>query len=374
MTSMTSFLSSRRAFLSTLSAAMPALAAKKERGPIFVPPNIVLIIADELPASMLGCYGNRDLRTPNIDALARRGIRFQNALASGRGGATGRATLLAGRTSMQTSMQTGASGALITDLFAAKGYDVAFVGVWGLGNDKQPGHGIRWSFTTTGDQKYWNGEPAEETGDAPAVLARRGAQFLEQQKLGGKPFLLTVSNPASTGVAALDNQLPILIGKLRERNLEENTMIVFTSAGGTPEALPSPLIYCWPGHSPVEATRPDMIGAYDLSFTLCAAAGLAPLEGNLCGRSYLPLVKGRTFHKKNPWRTIVYGNFDNAETASDNRFKLVIRDGGRGPNQFFDLRANPNIAATNLYNNRAFVTARDMLRRNLTQWKNQYSR
>ena len=71
---------------------------------------------------------------------------------------------------------------------------------------------------------------------------------------------------------------------------------------------------------------------------------------------------------------MVYGNFDNAETASDNRFKLVIRDGGKGMNQLYDLRANPSVASINQYNNRAFVTAREMLRRNLTQWKNQYSR
>ena len=363
----------RRAFLATLGAAVPALAAKR---PAIIPPNIVLVIADELPATMLGCYGNRDLKTPNIDALARRGVRFQNALVSGRGGASGRATLLSGRTPMQ---QASGNEVLLTDLLTAKGYDVGFVGAWGLGNDKLPGHGVRLAYTISGDQMFWNGEPAQDQGDAPSVLVRRAVQFLDQQKPDGKPFFLAVSNPGSVGIAALDLQLPALIGRLRERNLEQNTMIVFTAAGGSPESLRGPLIYCWPGHAPVEATRPDLVGGYDLLFTLCAAAGIAPPGGNLCGRSYLPLVNGKPFPKTNPWRTIVYASFADgaggaADTASDNRFKLVIRDGGKGPNQLFELRTDTRIASINQYNNRAFVTTRDLLRRSLNQWKTQYSR
>ena len=52
-----------------------------------------------------------------------------------------------------------------TDLLAAKGYDVGFAGVWGLsGDDKRPGHGIRWWFTHVGEQRFWNGEPVGFAG------------------------------------------------------------------------------------------------------------------------------------------------------------------------------------------------------------------
>lgn len=360
----------RRCFLATLGAALPTLATSKKLPPV-APANIVLVIADELPAGMLGCYGNRELKTPHIDALARRGVRFQNALASSRGGALGRATLLSGRTPMQ-----GAGDSFLTDVLAARGYDVGFVGAWGLGNDKQPGHGIRWAFTVAGDQMFWNGEPAQDSGDA---LTRRGLQFLDQQKPASKQFLLVISNPASAGVAALDAQVQALVAKLRERNLEENTMVVFASSGGSPEALNGPLIYSWPGHAPVEATQPDLVAGFDLIYTLCAAADTVPAAGNLCGRSYLPLVQGRSFPKKNPWRTIVYGSFGNSssgtiETASDNRFRLVLRNDGKGPNQLFDLRTGDSTRSLiNQYGNRAFVTTRDLLRRSLAQWKSQYS-
>jgi len=366
----------RRAFLATLGSAIPLLAADKKRAA--APPNILMILVDDLPATMLGCYGNKDLKTPNIDALARRGVRFQSALVSSKASVTGRATLLSGRTSMQHGISADAPGnaaneVLLTDVLSGLGYDVGFVGAWGLGNDKQPGHGIRWSYIQAGDQMLWNGEPVQESGDAPAILTRRALQFLEQQKPGGKPFALIVSYTGSLGIASVDNQVPLLIGKIHERGLDESTMIVFTASGGSPEALRAPLMYCWPGHVPVEAVRPELVGTYDLFPTICDVAGATLPARNLCGRSYLPLVTGKPFPKKHPWKTMVYGSFGNADAASDSRFTLVIHDDGKGANQLIDRRSDGKQTG-NQYGNRAFVTTRDQLRRNLTQWKTQYSK
>ena len=44
------------------------------------PTNVLFILTDNQPASILGAYGNSDVRTPNIDRLAREGIRFTGAL------------------------------------------------------------------------------------------------------------------------------------------------------------------------------------------------------------------------------------------------------------------------------------------------------
>ena len=46
------------------------------------PPNIVFFFADDQTTSTLGCYGNPVIQTPNIDALAREGTRFDNACVS----------------------------------------------------------------------------------------------------------------------------------------------------------------------------------------------------------------------------------------------------------------------------------------------------
>src|ERR1044071_7809908 len=89
-------LSRRRFFFGSL--ALPALAAKK---PAPARPNVVLLIADSLPAWVLGCYGNREIRTPNLDRLAQTGTRFQRHFSSSPAPAPARASLLTGRTTMQ---------------------------------------------------------------------------------------------------------------------------------------------------------------------------------------------------------------------------------------------------------------------------------
>src|SRR5581483_1923673 len=63
------------------SLALPAFAAKKSAPA--QRPNIVLVIADDLGAYMLGCYGNQEVRTPNIDHLALTGVRFAHHFSTG---------------------------------------------------------------------------------------------------------------------------------------------------------------------------------------------------------------------------------------------------------------------------------------------------
>ena len=149
---MHSLFATRRTFLGTLGAAAASSIPSFARKQAVSPPNLLLLLADEVPAGSLGCYGSTGHKTPNLDAMARRGVRFQNALASSRGSASGRATLLSGRTPLQHGINGASSSAslqsgevLLTDLLAEEGYDVGYVGARGLGNDKQPGHGIRWS-------------------------------------------------------------------------------------------------------------------------------------------------------------------------------------------------------------------------------------
>ena len=66
----------RRKFLLG-SLAAPTFASKEHPGPRA---NIVLIVADGLGSWMLGCAGNREILTPNIDQLAQSGARFPNHL------------------------------------------------------------------------------------------------------------------------------------------------------------------------------------------------------------------------------------------------------------------------------------------------------
>ncbi|MEQ1830731.1 MAG: sulfatase-like hydrolase/transferase, partial [Pirellula sp.] len=57
-------------------AAVAALAAVANELPPNVPPNVIVILADDQGSTDLGCYGAKDLHTPNLDSLAARGVRF----------------------------------------------------------------------------------------------------------------------------------------------------------------------------------------------------------------------------------------------------------------------------------------------------------
>src|SRR6516164_6661728 len=61
------------------------------------PPNIVLILADDLGYAELGCQGAADVRTPHIDAIARHGVRFTSGYVTAPFCSPSRAGLLTGR-------------------------------------------------------------------------------------------------------------------------------------------------------------------------------------------------------------------------------------------------------------------------------------
>ena len=70
-----------------------------------IQPNILFIVADNQPASILGAYGNPDVKTPNIDRLANEGVRFTHAFAVHGMCSPTRATLLTGLLPSQHGVQ-----------------------------------------------------------------------------------------------------------------------------------------------------------------------------------------------------------------------------------------------------------------------------
>src|ERR1035438_10429923 len=84
----------RRHFLFGALAA-PVLAATKKHS-VAERPNIVLIVAEDLGAYMLGCYANSKEHTPSIDRLAQTGVRFHNSFSGRPGGWNQSASAAAG--------------------------------------------------------------------------------------------------------------------------------------------------------------------------------------------------------------------------------------------------------------------------------------
>jgi N-acetylgalactosamine-6-sulfatase len=79
----------RRTFLGTLAASAVPAAPRR--------PNIVLLLADDLGSSDLSSFGARDIRTPNIDGIGKRGVRFTQCYSSGPDCSPTRTALMTGR-------------------------------------------------------------------------------------------------------------------------------------------------------------------------------------------------------------------------------------------------------------------------------------
>ncbi len=198
---------------------------------------------------------------------------------------------------------------------------------------------------------------------------------------------------AAAAITALDDQVGALFMKLGQRGLRDNTIVIFTSSEGSllgrhglwgdgrgsepinmyDEVVQVPMIWNWPGRIPVESSRPELVSLYDVMPTICEATGVAlPSARNLCGRSYLPILTNTPLPKKNPWRNLVFGHFRDTEMVRDTRYKLVLRNNGAGPNEFYDLKADSR-EKVNQYEKPEFITVRERMTAELNSWRKQYS-
>jgi len=390
------FVSRRHFFLGSL--ALPLLAAKKAAPP---PPNIVLVIADQLPCWMLGAYGNKEVRTPAIDLLARSGTRFLDNFACAPSPELGRATLLTGR----TPMQLGESGISAADVplekvLAGAGYRCRTTGdMADAGKFLDSQSGAAPFFLNVNDtslrapydgipQKFLDMYAARNFPDysvePAAPEARQGKEMLAGR--------VAAWRKVAAGVSALDDGVGSLVSKIHGKQLVDRTLIVVTATCGAllgrrglwgdgdasdpvnmfDEVVKTPLIWNWPGQVPTQATPVELVSAYDLLPTLCAAAGIAAPSRNLCGRSYLSLATGKPLPKKQRWRTTVLGRYKNTDMAREERYKLVLRNEGKGPNELYDLPADPG-ERTNQAANDQYITVKNSLGAELANWKRQYS-
>ena len=196
----------------------------------------------------------------------------------------------------------------------------------------------------------------------------------------------------AAATTALDDQVGALIDKLNQKGLRENTLVVFCGDNGFllgrhglwskghasnppnmyEEVVQVPMLWSWLGHIPAENTRPELVSFYDFLPSVCEVAGIEPPNRNLCGRSYFPLVTNQPLPKKQPWRPLAFGCLRNTEMARDARYKVVVRDGGKGPGELYDLATDPR-ERVNQYDNPQFVLTRDRLSADLAAWRSKYS-
>ena len=129
-------------------ASAPPVAARPASFPPGAPrtPNIILIVADDLGYGDLGCYGQKQIQTPNLDRLAAAGTRFTSFYAGSTVCAPSRSALMTGQHTGHTRIRGNTKGASLAaeDMtfplyLQGAGYKNGLVGKWGLGNEGSAG-------------------------------------------------------------------------------------------------------------------------------------------------------------------------------------------------------------------------------------------
>ena len=400
-------LSRRHFFFGSL--ALPAFAAKKTAGER---PNLVLILVDHLPSWMLGCGGNKEVRTPNIDRLSQTGLRLFNHFVAAPVPGPSRAVLMTGRTPMQLGGAESIPPAEITlpKILQDLGYGCGTLETSAISDPSSAGAGAA-SFIEKqpADKPFfletrfahlrppYDGVPQKyrdmyaqarfETfaaPDPPAPNAAAGKEMMGD--------LIGSLRKVASAVTALDDQVGSLVSLLTQRKLLEKTLIVFTSTCGSlygrhgiwdsgegsdpvnmyEEVVSTPMIWRWPLRVPPQIAYPNFVSAYDFVPSICELTGAPVPDRNLCGRSYLPIVMGKPLPKKQPWRNVVFAHFQTTDMVRDSRYKLVQRNDGKGPNELYDLQLDPR-ERTNRYDDPGYNTIRPALAAEIAKWKPAYS-
>ncbi|HVJ81339.1 MAG TPA: sulfatase-like hydrolase/transferase, partial [Planctomycetia bacterium] len=244
------------------------------------PPNLLLIVADDLGYADVGFHGCKDIPTPHLDALAASGTRCSQGYVSGPYCSPTRAGLLTGRYQQRFGHDYNPAGAaqglppgatLLPQRLKEAGYSTGLVGKWhlGLAAERQPPRrGFDEFFGFLGGAHPYLPErafallrgatPVAEKEYLTDALAREAIAFVDKHK--AKPFFLylafnAVHTPMEADQARLkrfasiadarrrtyaamlsaaDDAVGKVLAKVRDAGLEKETLVLFISDNGGP--------------------------------------------------------------------------------------------------------------------------------------------
>lgn len=218
-----------------ITIALAALALAIQTAPVTfstpaAPPNLVFILTDNQGAWTLGCYGNPDLRTPNIDLLAADGIRFDRALSCNPVCSPTRATYLTGLIPSQHGVHSYLGGekpnaqmgegaycvirefGSLPKILREAGYVCGLSGKWHLGANLTPQEGFTdWITMPAGSTTEFydvpvieNGEVRKESKYLTDLWTEHGVKFIERNK--ERPFFLYLAYNGPYGLGGSLNK------------------------------------------------------------------------------------------------------------------------------------------------------------------------
>jgi N-sulfoglucosamine sulfohydrolase len=335
------------------------------------PPNILFLISDDHTAADLGCSGNTALRTPNLDRLAREGVRFANCFVTSPQCSPNRSAIFTGCTGHTTG-----TSRLHAPMPA---WETSFLDLL-----KQRG------YFTGGYRKVHQGAEFEKRFDF--YRAGKDAAFADffDQRPANRPFFLHVgfSDPHrpyvgkafdpphdrakvrvpkflpdtpeiredlgmyADYIARMDAECGQILKLLGDRGLLENTVVFFTGDNGMPfpgakgtcydPGIHVPLLASWPGRAR-GAVLQELISHVDLPATWLDIAGI-PAPAKMQGRSFRGLLDGSAYRKREAvfsernW----HDNFDPIRSIRTERYKLIFNAAPHVPYRpAWDLEASP---------------------------------
>lgn len=326
------------AFLALVGSVHTARAAEK--------PNIVIVVADDMGWRDTAYQGNPDVKTPNLDDMAARGVRFDYFYAAQQMCSPGRFAIMTGRNPFRTGLhQLGTmrpQEMTLPEALKTAGYRTGHFGKWHLGTG--PSSPIGQGF----DEAIWKlnfydlgatlqvGDTQDQVpleGDTSVAAMNFALKFIDKQVAEKQPFFVQVcfGSPHSPHQAApefkslykdlpeqrqdflgevsgLDAAVGNLRAELKRLGVAENTIVWFTSDNGgiTPQSqdpsgkgkqsVGARTVACleWPAHvkQPLQTSFP--CGQWDMYPTLLEIVGVKmPEQPPLDGISLLPLLDGK---------------------------------------------------------------------------------
>jgi len=303
----------RRDWLSAIACGVPGVVGGAAK-----PPNIVLLLADDLGSGDLGCYGQRDIATPHLDRFATEGMRFTRAYAGSSVCSPSRCCLMTGmhnghgrlRDNLPHGVALQPDDVTIAEVLKQAGYRTGLFGKWHLGDSGTRGTPTEQGFDEffgyrSGDhahfyypQTLWDGDSeiiidgnrgGARKAYSPDLFAERALEFLQRNR--SRPFFLylatilphwsdySLKSPMSLDVpsdaryqnqawpeveknyAAMVTRLDRYVGdvmtSIKTLGLDESTIVLFASDNGpSAEALHRPAFFRSAG--PLRGVKRDL--------------------------------------------------------------------------------------------------------------------
>jgi len=342
------------------------------------PPNVVMILCDDLGYGDLGCYGSK-IRTPNLDRLAAEGARFTHFLSANPVCSPSRAALMTGRYPTRVGIPrvlfpkdtTGIpdSETTIAQVLKAKSYKTMAVGKWHLGHLPQflpTAHGfdeyfgIPYSNDMSPRPLMHNTETLEEPAKLETLTPRyteQAVRFIEKSK--DSPFFLYMPHtyphiPLAASerfrgksplglygdvVEEVDWSVGQVLETLKKHGLESNTLVMFSSDNGpwfqgSPGGLRGrkgmtyeggvrePFLARFPGRIPRGRVCHGLASMMDIMPTVAKLCGVPLPKNPLDGIDIWPLITGQKEELER--EAILYFDNINMQCARWGRWKLHV--------------------------------------------------